>query len=190
METREAAEERFLALAHGLDFARRYYAMVAATRDGRPNDGLPAAEVAAALESTGRAFQFHRRGRFYAMREAGTPGELGLNLVLKGSVEFILVARAPAGHIGDCFHVTALELARRHAPELVPDPPYPRPWYRDEAELRRVLAEGIRLYADVAAAIQANRLLGASAKAEPDVAPGRGGTKRKGGSKSPRRRSG
>ncbi|HYH68988.1 MAG TPA: hypothetical protein VD866_30115 [Urbifossiella sp.] len=160
MESREAAEERLLSLAQGLDFARRYYALVATTRDGKPSADLPAADIAAALESTGRAFRFNRKERFYATREPDTPGELGLNLAIRGAVEFILVARTPAGHIGDVFHGLALELARRHAPELVPDPPYPRPWFRDRAELRRVLADGLGLYAELAAAIRTEGLLG------------------------------
>jgi hypothetical protein len=160
MDSQEEATVRLLALAHGLDFARRYYAIVAATRDGKPCHDLPAAEVEAALASTGRAFRFNRKERFYATREADAAGELGLNLAISGSVEFILVARSPAGHIGGVFHGMALELARRHAAELTPDPPYPRPWYRDGAELRRVLASGLGLYAELADAVRGSGLLG------------------------------
>lgn len=156
----DTPEEVLLALAHGLDFARRYYALVAATRASEPNLDLPATEIKSALEATGRAFRFNRKERFYATREADTPGELGLNLAIDGSVEFILVARGPGGHFGPTFHGLALKLAERHAPELVPSPRYPRPAYGNPAELRRVLAEGLGLYAELMTAIRASRLLG------------------------------
>jgi hypothetical protein len=159
MESRESTTEQLLTLAHEVDFARRYYAIVSSTRDGKPAIDLPAGAVESGLKSTGRVFRFNRKERFYATREVDVPGELGLNLTLKGVAEFILVAHAPVGHVGGTFHGMALTLARQHAPELVPEPPYPRPWYRDEAELRRVLADGLCLYADLAAAIRSKRLL-------------------------------
>jgi hypothetical protein len=159
MDSQEVAEERLLALAQAIHFASRYYAIVSSTRSGKPCFDLSGTEIAAALESTGRTFRFNRKEKFYATREPGTPGELGVNLSINGSVEFILVARAPVGHIGPTFHGLALDLAQRHAPELVPNSPYPQPWYRDAAELKRVLAEGFELYADLASAIIASRLL-------------------------------
>ncbi len=166
MESSEGPSERLLALARELDFARRYYAMVAATRDGEPCHDLSASVIDAALESTGRPFRFNRKERFYATREVGAPAELGLNLAFTGLVEFILVARAPAGHIGRPFHGLALDVAERDAPQLVPSPRYPRPSYRDAAELRKVLAQGFGLYTDLAAAVLASGLLGKAGDAE------------------------
>jgi len=160
MESLNAAEERLLNLARGVDFARRYYTLVGSTRSGKPCHNLPTPDIAAALAATGRSFRFNRREWFYATREVGTPGELGLNLAIDGSVEFILVARVSGGHIGRPFHGLALELAQRFTPELIPSPRYPRPGYRDGSELRRVLTKGLALYADLASAILAAGLLG------------------------------
>ena len=74
MGDKELAQERLLAVAQEVDFARRYYAICVPTFSGRPRDDLPATEVAAALEATGRAFRFNRRESFYATRERGAPG--------------------------------------------------------------------------------------------------------------------
>lgn len=154
-----ATDERLIELARAVDFARRYYARVAATRSVQPLYDISHAEIVAALQSTGRTFRFNRRERLFATREADVPGELGLNLKFNGSVEFILVARGPHGHFGQPFTLLARNLAKQRTPELIPSPPAPRPQYSDAAELRGVLAEGLELYADLAAAIRANRLL-------------------------------
>jgi hypothetical protein len=156
----DTPEELLLALAHELDFARRYYSLVALTRESEPGAKLPEPEIESALKATGLAFRRNRKERFYATREAITPGELGLNLAINGSVEFILVARGPGGHFGPTFHGLALELAERHAPTSVPSPRYPRPAYGSAAELRCVLAGGLGLYTDLAAAIRAAGMLG------------------------------
>jgi hypothetical protein len=155
----ETPTEVLLGLGHALNFARRYYALVAATRASEPNAGLPPAQIASELEATGRAFRFNRKKRFYATREVNTPGELGLNLAINGSVEFILVACGPGGHFGPTFHGLAFDLAERHAPELIPSPHYPRPAYASIAELRQVLTGGLGLYTELAAAIQSSGLL-------------------------------
>jgi hypothetical protein len=160
MEGSREACERLLALARKLDFARRYYAIVAAASDGESCYSLSPSAIRAALESTGRPFRFNSKEQFFAMREEGAPAELGLNVAIDGSVEFILVARAPTGHIGPTFHRLALDVAKRDAPELVPSPRYPRPSYRDAAELREVLAQGLVLYSDLATAILVSGLLG------------------------------
>jgi hypothetical protein len=187
MGDKELAQERLLAVAQEVDFARRYYAICVPTFSGRPRDDLPATEVAAALEATGRAFRFNRRESFYATRERGAPGELGVNLCLKhGVAEFILVARTPAGHVGDAFTALAANVARRYAPELLRDPPYLRPWFRDAGELRLVLRYGFGLYADLASRILASGLL--SAEAEAGTASDRGHSRRPQGTSHPRRR--
>lgn len=159
MESLEEAEERLLMVAHGLDFARRYYAIVAATGDGQPCHELPRAEIEAALMNTGRTFKFHAKETFYAIREADSAGKLGLNLAFTGSIEFILVVHSPAGHIGPTYQQLALNLAERYFPKLIPSPRYPRPWYRDSEELRRVLTEGLGLYEELATAIRGCGLL-------------------------------
>jgi hypothetical protein len=159
MESREEAGERLLMIARGLDFARRYYAIVAATRDGQPCHELLRAEIDAALMNTGHPFKFNSKERFYSIREADTAGKLGLNLAIAGSVEFILIVHCPAGHIGPTYHELALSLAERYFPKLIPSPRYPRPWYRDSEELRRVLTEGLGLYEELASAIRGCGLL-------------------------------
>ena len=146
--------------------------MSVATRAGTPARIFPAAEQEAALATTGRAFRYNRREKFYATREAGVPGELGANLVLRhGVAEFILVARVPAGHIGDPFGLLMREADRRFGPVLPEAPAYPQPWYQGAAELRQVLADGFVLYAEVAAAVIASGLLtGSAPDAEPSAA--------------------
>jgi hypothetical protein len=160
MESREAAEERVLALAQEIDFARRYYALVASTKNGEPCYDLSAEEIRAALESTGRSFRYNRRERFFATREKGTAGELGLNLTIDGVVEFILVVETPAGHVGSTFPGLARDLVYRYGPPPAEDPLYPRVRYRDAQELCQVLAEGFTLYSDLAAAVRPSGLLG------------------------------
>jgi hypothetical protein len=165
MDDADTAQERLLELLHRLDFARRWYDVCAAARSGSPARALPAEDVAAALDSTGRAFRYNRREQFYATREVGVPGELGLNLCLKhGVAEFILVVRVPAGHIAGSFSGLMREVEQRFGPGLPPTPPYPQPWYQGPTELRRVLAEGFGLYAEVAAAIVVSGLLGGKAE--------------------------
>ena len=160
MGTPHAAEARLLALLHQLDFARRWYDLCAATRYGKPARDLSDADAKAALESTGWTFKSHRKERFYATREGGVPGELGVNLSLvHGVAEFILVCRVPVGHIGDVFPVIMRDVEHRFGPELPESPPYPQPWYQGPAELRHVLAEGFGLYAEIAGAIRASGLL-------------------------------
>jgi hypothetical protein len=160
VEESDTPEELLLALAHGVDFARRYYSLVASTRASEPGVDLSDSEIESALKATGRTFRRNRKESFYALREVNAPGELGLNLAIDGSVEFILVARGSSGHFGPTFHGLALELAERHAPELVPTPQYPRPAYGSAAELVKVLVEGMGLYAELAAAIRSKGLLG------------------------------
>jgi hypothetical protein len=164
MESREEARERLLALAQGIDFARRYYALVGATRESEPCHDLPADEIRTALEVTGRSFRYNRRERFFATREKGTPGELGLNLTIDGVVEFILVVEAPAGHIGDNFPSLARDLIYRYGPPPADDPRWPRVRYRNAQELQQVLAEGLTLYSDLAAAVLSRPMLGKAAK--------------------------
>jgi hypothetical protein len=160
MEEAGAAEARLLGLLHRLDFARRWYDLCAAARVGTPCSDLPAAEQEAALTGTGRAFRFNRREKFFATREAGTPSELGVNLVLRhGVAEFILVLRVPAGHIAGPFPRLMRKADHRFGPVLPEAPAYPQPWYQGGAELRRVLADGFGLYAEVAAAVLASGLL-------------------------------
>ena len=160
MRNLESADERLLELAHSIDFARRYYSIVNASRNDEPASELPETEILSALESTGRSFRFNRREKFFAFREPDVPGELGINLSFSyGQVEFILVARGPNGHFGPPFTLLARTVAQRHAPELVPSPRAPRPCYSDQARLRSVLAEGLRLYEDLATAIRTNGLL-------------------------------
>lgn len=168
-----AAAERLFELLHRLDFPRRWYDLSCATRVGTPAGNLPAAEQDAALATTGRVFRFNRRERFYATREAVAAGELGVNLVLRhGVAEFVLVVRVPAGHIGGPFPRLMREADRRFGPVLPESPAYPQPWYQGGAELRQVLAQGIGLYAEVAAAVLASGLLAGTA---PDAEPGRRG---------------
>ncbi len=172
MQDKNAAHERLLGLLHRLDFSRRWYDLCAASRGGGrpPARDLPAAEQEAALATTGRAFRFGRREKFYATREAGVPGELGVNLVLRlGVAEFILVARVPTGHIGDPFGLLMRKADQRFGPVLSEAPVYPEPWYQGAAELRWVLAEGFGLYAEVATAVLASGLLAGNA---PDAEPG------------------
>lgn len=169
METVDAAEERLRDLLHRLDFARRWFELCVAARVGTPSDDLPAAEQAAALASTGRIFQYNRRERFYATREAGVPGELGINLSLRhGVAEFILVVRVLAGHIGGPFSRLMREVAQRYGPALPEEPRCPQPWYQGPAELRQVLVAGCGLYAEVAGAVLASGLLTGS---PPDAVP-------------------
>ena len=160
MESREEAEARLLVLAQEIDFARRYYALVASNRDSEPCYDLSADEIRAALESTGRSFRYNRRERFFATREKGTPGELGLNLTINGVVEFIAVVETPAGHIGPTFPGLARDLVYHHGPQPADDPRYPRVRYRGVQELCQVLAEGFALYSDLAAAVRASGLSG------------------------------
>src|SRR5215213_3998989 len=107
MKSRKAAESQLLALTQKIDFARRYYALVDSTGDVDPCYSLSADEIRAALDSTGRSFRYNRRERFFATREKGTPGELGLNLTIDGVVEFISVVETPAGRIGPTFPMLA-----------------------------------------------------------------------------------
>lgn len=160
MQSIESAQELVRSLARKLDFARRYYALVASTRDGEPCFDLPPSAINDALKSTGRSFRFNRKERFFKTREADAPAELGLNLTINGSVEFILVVKAHVGHVGRTFHGLALELVEQDAPELMPTPRYPRPSYRDADELRVVLAQGIQLYTELAVSILSSGLLG------------------------------
>ena len=97
------------------------------------------------------------------------PGELGVNLVLRlGLAEFILVARAPAGHIAGPFSLLMRDADRRFGPVLPETPVYPQPRYQGAAELRQVLATGFGLYAEVAEAVLASSLLtGNTPEAEP-----------------------
>src|SRR4051794_31635981 len=113
MESRKEAEERLLALAQDVEFARRYYALVDSTANSEPCYDLSTDEIRATLELTGRSFRYNRRERFFATREKGKPGELGLNLTIDGVVEFILVLETPTGHIGPPFHVLARDLVYR-----------------------------------------------------------------------------
>jgi hypothetical protein len=160
LEDTDAAEVRLLELLHRLDFARRWCDLCAATRFGEFARSLPDADVAASLESTGRAFRYNRRERFYATREAGAPGELGVNLALRnGIAEFILVVRVPAGHIAGPFSVLMRDVERRFGLSLQNTPRYPQPKYQGATELRQVLAAGFGLYTEVAAAILASGLL-------------------------------
>ncbi|MFO0882750.1 MAG: hypothetical protein U0894_00940 [Pirellulales bacterium] len=174
MKDAEVAEVRLVGLLHRLDFPRRWYDLCAASRVGGrpPSHDLPTAEQDAALATIGRSFKYNRREKFYATREAGVPGELGANLVLRhGVAEFILVARVPAGHIGDPFGVLMRNADRRFGLMLPEAPVYPEPWYQGAAELRRVLAEGFGLYAEMAAAVIASGLLtGNATDAKPDAA--------------------
>lgn len=160
MESREAAEARLLALAQGIDFARRYYALVASRRDSEPCHDLSADEIRVALEVAGRAFRYNRRERFFATREKGAIGELGLNLKVDGVVEFILVVESPAGHVGATFPGLARDLVYHYGPQPADDPRYPRVRYGGIQELCQVLAEGFALYSDLAAVVLASGLLG------------------------------
>lgn len=166
MDDTNTAQEKLLELLHRLDFARRWYDLCAAARRGEPAPALPASDVAAALDYIGRAFRYNRRAQFYATREVGVPGELGVNLCLKhGVAEFILVVRVPAGHIAGPFSKLMRDVEQRFGPPLPPTPPYRQPWYQGPTELRRVLAEGFGLYAEVQAAIVVSGLLEAKAEA-------------------------
>jgi hypothetical protein len=157
----EAATERLLELAHAIEFAESYYALVEAVSDCEPHYSLPHETIVAAVNSTGRRFHFHSGERFFWFRETDVPGELGLNIAIDGSVEFILVLCTRAGHIGPTFHGLAHDLALRYAPAIVPDPPYPRPNYDEPATLRWVLHEGLKLYDQLALAIKSSGLLSA-----------------------------
>ena len=159
MDTVDTAEERLFTLASAVDFARRYYALAQAGSGDKADCDLPVTEVAAVLRSTGRIFELHRKERFFATREADVDGELGLNLALNGSVEFILVARGPDGHFGRAFTLLARQVAERDTPELTPPVRAPRPSYSDLADLQSVLAEGFGLYSDWAAAIKSSGLI-------------------------------
>jgi hypothetical protein len=171
LEKADAAQTRLFGLLHRLDFARRWYELCAAARVGTPCRDLSAEEQAAALATTGRTFRFKRRESFFAFRETGVPGELGVNLSLRdGVAEFILVLRAPAGHIGGPFSGMMRHVERRFGPVLPETPPYPQPWYQGATELRQLLAVGFELYAEVAAAVLAGGLLaGIAPDAEPDT---------------------
>jgi hypothetical protein len=167
MENADAAEGRLLELLHRLDFARRWYDLCVATRSAEGVRGRrpAAADVAAALASTGRAFTYNRKERFHATREADVPGELGVNLGLRhGTAEFILVVRGPAGHVGGPFSRLMRAVERLSRPPLPAVPAYPQPWYQGAAELTQVLAAGFGLYAEVAAAIRASGLLTGDAR--------------------------
>ncbi len=169
MDDAGAAEARLLGLLHRLDFPRRWYDLSVATRVGTPCRDFPVAEQEAALAATGRAFRYNRREKFFATREPGLPCELGANLVLRhGVAELILVARVPAGHIGEPFGLLMRKADERFGPVLPDAPVYPQPWYQGAAELRRVLTSGFALYAEVAAAVVASGLLAGSA---PDAEP-------------------
>jgi hypothetical protein len=164
MSLQEELQERLLAIAQELDFAQRYYALVAETSGSTPCDSLTADEIRAALESTGRTFRFNKRERFYATREAEAPGELGLNLTVSGVVEFILVVETPAGHVGQTFPGLARALLYRVGPPVAVDPRYPRVRYGDADELQRVLEGGFALYAELAEAISASGIVGKQAR--------------------------
>jgi hypothetical protein len=160
VENKESGESRLLELLHRLDFARRWYDLCAATLFGEYARTLPAMEVTAALESTGRAFRYNRKERFYATREVGMSGELGINLALRhGTAEFILVVRVPVGHIGGPFSALMREVEEGFGPTLPETPPYPQPKYQGAPELRQVLSAGFGLYAEMATAIIASGLL-------------------------------
>jgi hypothetical protein len=160
VENKESADARLLELLHRLEFARRWYDLCAATLFGEFARTLPDAEATTALESTGRAFRYHRKERFYATREIGVPGELGINLALRhGTAEFIVVAQVPAGHVGGPFSALMREVEERFGPTLPETPPYPQPNYQGAPELRQVLSAGFDLYAEMATAIVASGLL-------------------------------
>jgi len=185
----DATEERLLELLHRLGFPRRWYDLCVATRVGTPCRALPTAQQEAALATAGRVFRYNRREKFYATREADVPGELGLNLSLRhGVAEFILVVRVPAGHIAGPFSLLMRQADRRFGPVLPDTPPYPQPWYQGAAELKQVLSAGFGLYAEVAAAVLTSGLLDEHGPTEPDAPPDHGGTQRRRGSGSPRRR--
>jgi hypothetical protein len=173
MEDADAAQERLLGLLHQLDFPRRWYDLCVASRVGTPSRDLPVEEQAAALATTGRAFRYNRREKFYATREADVPGELGVNLSLRhGVAEFILVLRVPAGHIAGPFSGLMRAADRRFGPVLPEAIPYPQPWYQGVAELQQVLAAGFGLYAEVAGAVLVSGLLvGSAPDAEPALWP-------------------
>jgi hypothetical protein len=174
LEEEEAAQRPLLELLHRLDFARRWYDLCASTLPSRGADPLPAAEVAAALAATGRIFRYDRRERFYATRERVAAGELGLNLWPPTSaIQFILVVKTPVRHIGDTFAMLMRSVQKHLGPALPAEPNYPDPHYRDGTELRRILAEGLRLYDNVAGAVLASGLLTGALDTGPDPAQDR-----------------
>src|SRR5258708_39748145 len=101
MERKEVAMERLLSLAREIDFPRKYYAIVDATRSGEPNFGFSTTEIARTLEATGIKFRYDRRESFYAMSQAVEVGQLGLIVCIRrGTDVLILEVSVPAQQVG------------------------------------------------------------------------------------------
>jgi hypothetical protein len=154
-DDRDSQEVKFLELLRALRFADRYYEICAA----HPGPGveLPPATQEAVLAERGERWKYDKRERFFAFREpAGVAWqELGLNVILRdGMLECILVFATRHGHIGDVFHGMAADVKQREVPDYEHDPPYPCPFFRDEAGLRSALSDCRELYQQIKTAIR------------------------------------
>ncbi len=159
MMERDEAQQLFTELVKPLEFDRKYYALIDRTRPRRPGQAVSFAEREEVLTALGRRFSYHPEERFYKVFTTGLPDSLRLHLKLEyGGAEFIAAAITPMGGVGDVFSGLAREIAEWRDPSFVPDPPYPRPWFRNAAELADVLREGYALWDEIAEAILRSEL--------------------------------
>jgi hypothetical protein len=151
---RDEAQRRFEELAAELEFDRKYFALIERTRPRRPGVAVPFCERAQVLAQLGRRFSYHRGEKFYKVFAPDLPPALRLHLGLEyGGAELIAVVETPAGGVGGVFSGLARDIAELRDPTFTPDPPYPRPWFRDADELTDVLRDGYALLDELAAAV-------------------------------------
>lgn len=154
---KSALEAKLVALLARIDFARRYYAFCDQHADRTPDRSLKRADCERLLKTTGLAFKYESRERFFSYREPGSTLDLVLNVALAHGLELILTFRTPTGTLGGPFHVLAAEVAQLSEPGVAHDPPYPRLPYHDLEDLREALALGLDLYQEARAQIVAER---------------------------------
>ena len=147
MSDRETATTQLLDFLESIGFARRYYAYYERVR-GRGRAAVVSSEMLeGALAATGLDFKYRAREKFYQYREERGGIEVGLNVAFPSSlVEFILVCKTGAGHIGAPYTQLARDIMVRADPNFTFSPPSPKLPFSNEQELREALAFGVGLF--------------------------------------------
>lgn len=141
-----AHQTRLLQTLVKIGFAEAYYACCDAHPRGISWEPTPEA-VAAVLARTDLTFKYKKGERVFSTAETIGTVTVGLNLrVAQSTVEAVLLFKTVAGHLGSPFAGIARDVMLLSNPEFDRSPPYPRPWYSDQAGIDAILPGLVTLF--------------------------------------------
>lgn len=147
---------RFLKLLHGIGFPELFAALCA--RHPKRGPDVPVEKRREALTSSGILWTWHKRGKFWSMRErmperAPKKCGLGLDITIDARVECTLNFATPFGHLGYNFPRLERHARRVTEPDYQPKRKNPAPRIGHYDELPVILADCMSVYEAIVQAV-------------------------------------